>query len=53
MTYHEAENKLIVDALNRHGWNRTRAAEHLNIPRHVLVYRMKKYNIVEKRRNEE
>jgi DNA-binding NtrC family response regulator len=49
MTFHEAEKKLIVDALNRFGWNRTKAAAHLNIPRHVLVYRMKKYDITESR----
>lgn len=47
MTFHEAEKKLIVDALNRVGWNRTKAAAHLNIPRHVLIYRMKKYEITE------
>lgn len=45
LTFHEAEKNLIVDALHRTGWNRTRAARRLNIPRHVLVYRMKKYGI--------
>ena len=45
MTFHEAEEKLIREALDRCGWNRTKAAKHLNIPRHVLLYRMKKYNI--------
>jgi len=47
MTYQEAEEMLIVNALNRFAWNRTKAAEYLNIPRHVLIYRMKKYNITE------
>jgi transcriptional regulator with PAS, ATPase and Fis domain len=47
LTFHEAEKKLIADALNRFGWNRTKAAAHLNIPRHVLIYRMKKYEITE------
>jgi two-component system, NtrC family, response regulator len=45
VTFQEAEEKLITDALNMFAWNRTRAAKHLNIPRHVLVYRMKKYGI--------
>ena len=44
-TFHEAEEKLIRDALERSGWNRSRAARSLNIPRHVLLYRMKKYSI--------
>jgi len=41
----EAEQRLILTALERTGWNRTAAARNLNIPRHVLVYRMKKYEI--------
>jgi two-component system NtrC family response regulator len=47
LTFHEAEEKIIRGALDRCGWNRTKAAKHLNIPRHVLLYRMKKYNIDE------
>ncbi|MFH1699701.1 MAG: sigma-54 dependent transcriptional regulator [Candidatus Zixiibacteriota bacterium] len=45
ITFHEAEKNLVVNALNKCGWNRTRAAQYLNIPRHVLIYRMKKYEI--------
>ncbi len=45
LTFQEAEKKLIVDALNRTGWNRSQAAKVLNVPRHVLVYRMKKYGL--------
>lgn len=45
LTFHEAEKKLIIDALDRFGWNRSKAAEHLKIPRHILIYRMKKYGI--------
>jgi DNA-binding NtrC family response regulator len=45
LTFHDAERKLIVDALDRFAWNKTRAAEYLNIPRHVLLYRMKKYSL--------
>ena len=47
LTFHEAEKKLVIDALNKCGWNRSRAAEYLKIPRHVLIYRMKKYSITE------
>jgi two-component system NtrC family response regulator len=45
LTFQQAEEKLVRDALDRCGWNRTRAAKNLNIPRHVLIYRMKKYRI--------
>lgn len=40
-----AEKKLIVETLERTGWNRSQAAVQLGIPRHVLVYRMKKYGL--------
>jgi len=42
---HDATRRLIVDALDRCGWNKSKAAELLDIPRHVLIYRMKKYDI--------
>ncbi len=45
LTFHEAEKKLILDALTKSGWNRSKAAKDLNIPRHVLIYRMKKYGL--------
>ncbi|MEW5796038.1 MAG: sigma-54 dependent transcriptional regulator [Candidatus Zixiibacteriota bacterium] len=45
LTFYEAEKRLIVDALNRFGWNRTKAAAYLKIPRHILIYRMKKFEI--------
>ncbi|MCZ6766659.1 MAG: sigma-54 dependent transcriptional regulator [bacterium] len=44
-TFQEAEESLIRDALGRNGWNQSRAARSLDIPRHVLLYRMKKYGI--------
>jgi len=47
LTFHEAEERVIRDALARCGWNRTKAARYLEIPRHVLLYRMKKYDIRE------
>jgi len=51
LTFHEAEKKLIQEALTKAGWNRTQAARDLNIPRHVLVYRMKKYGLFSDRSN--
>lgn len=45
LTFHESERRLILQALERSGWNKTRAAELLNIPRHILIYRLQKYNI--------
>lgn len=47
VTFQEAEEQLVRGALARCGWNRTKAAKHLNMPRHVLIYRMKKYGIEE------
>jgi two-component system NtrC family response regulator len=47
LTFHEAEEKLVREALTQCGWNRTKAAKFLKIPRHVLLYRMKKYDIHE------
>ncbi len=45
LTYHDAEKKLILEALDRFGWNKSRAAKYLEIPRHVLLYRIKKYGL--------
>jgi two-component system NtrC family response regulator len=47
LTFQKAEENLVRDALQKCGWNRTRAAKYLNIPRHVLIYRIKKYGIKE------
>lgn len=44
-TFQEAEETLIRDALDACGWNRAEAARYLRIPRHVLIYRMKKHRI--------
>jgi len=41
----ESEKKMIIEALERSGWNQSRAAKRLEIQRHVLLYRIKKYNI--------
>ncbi|MBU0984542.1 MAG: sigma-54 dependent transcriptional regulator [candidate division Zixibacteria bacterium] len=45
MTYHDAEKQLILEALDKCGWNKSKAAKYLNIPRHVLLYRIKKYEL--------
>jgi two-component system NtrC family response regulator len=45
LTFHEAEKRLIQNALDKFAGNKSRAAEYLKIPRHVLIYRMKKYEL--------
>jgi two-component system NtrC family response regulator len=39
------EQEAVEEALRRCGWNQTRAAAFLRIPRHILVYRMEKFGI--------
>jgi two-component system NtrC family response regulator len=39
------EREAVLQALERTGWNQSRAAAFLRIPRHVLLYRMEKYGI--------
>jgi two-component system NtrC family response regulator len=41
----EAERELILEALRRSGWNQSRAAQLLRVPRHILLYRMEKFSI--------
>jgi DNA-binding NtrC family response regulator len=41
----EVVTSIIVQALERNGWNQARAARFLRIPRHILLYRMEKYGI--------
>jgi two-component system NtrC family response regulator len=45
LTLPEVERRAVVDALARSGWNQSSAARVLGIPRHVLLYRMKKFGI--------
>ncbi len=47
VSYRDAEKNLILDALRKTGWNKSKAAELLNIPRHILTYRVKKYGLSE------
>jgi two-component system NtrC family response regulator len=44
----EAEKALIVEALRRSGWNQSRAAQLLKVPRHLLLYRMEKFALPRK-----
>lgn len=41
----DAEKRMILSALGKTGHNKSKAAKILNIPRHKLVYRMKKFGI--------
>jgi len=43
----EAERDILVAALEKHGWNQTRAARDLGMTRNTLIYRMQKYRIRE------
>jgi len=45
VTLEEAEKNLITEALAKTGWNKSKAAKLLDIPRHVLIYRLKKFGI--------
>jgi two-component system NtrC family response regulator len=42
----QLEREVVMQALERNGWNQTAAARFLRIPRHTLIYRMEKYGIV-------
>lgn len=48
----EAEKRMILSALDKAGHNMSKAAKILKIPRHKLIYRMKKYGIDPKRDNQ-
>ena len=41
----QLEREVVVQALERNGWNQTAAARFLRIPRHTLIYRLEKYGI--------
>ena len=45
LSFDEIQKKLITDALEKTNQNRSKAAKLLKIPRHILVYRMKKYGL--------
>ncbi|MFH2055936.1 MAG: sigma 54-interacting transcriptional regulator, partial [bacterium] len=41
----QVEREAILRALERSGGNKSKAAKLLNVPRHVLIYRLKKYDL--------
>lgn len=41
----EVEKEILVQALQKHQWNQTRAARYLNISRKTLIYRMEKFGL--------
>lgn len=43
----EIEKEIIVQALEKHDWNQTRASRYLNISRKTLIYRMEKFGLGE------
>jgi two-component system NtrC family response regulator len=45
LSLEEVEKELILRALQKHGWNQSRAARYLGITRHTLLYRIEKHNI--------
>lgn len=45
----ELERDLILQALNRSHWNKTKAAKYLHISRHALQYRLVKYSLLDQR----
>ena len=46
-TLRDIERTAVVEALRASGWNRSRAARRLGVPRHILLYRIKKFGILE------
>jgi DNA-binding NtrC family response regulator len=45
LSLEDLERALILEALERHGWNQSRAASFLGLTRPTLVYRMEKHGI--------
>jgi len=39
------EKEILEQALEKNGWNQTRAARYLNISRKTLIYRMEKFGL--------
>jgi two-component system NtrC family response regulator len=44
-TLREIERAAVLDALRSSGWNQSRAARRLGVPRHILLYRIRKFDI--------
>lgn len=45
MSFDEVQKKMIYEALEKANHNKSKAAKLLKIPRHILVYRMKKFGL--------
>jgi two-component system NtrC family response regulator len=45
LSLEELERDLLAAALEKHGWNQSRAARYLGITRNTLIYRMQKYEL--------
>lgn len=41
----EVEKEILLQALEKHGWNQSQAAKYLNISRKTLIYRMEKFTL--------
>jgi two-component system NtrC family response regulator len=42
----QVEKEILLQALEKHGWNQTHAARYLNISRKTLIYRMEKFALL-------
>ncbi len=49
----DVEKEILVQALEKHQWNQTRAARYLDISRKTLIYRMEKFGLVGPQENSE
>jgi two-component system NtrC family response regulator len=45
ISFQDAERTLIIEAMTKAGGNKSKASRLLKIPRHILMYRLKKYNL--------
>lgn len=48
VTLADIERRAVLDALKASGGNRSQAARRLGVPRHILLYRLKKYRLDER-----
>jgi two-component system NtrC family response regulator len=50
--WEEVERDILLAALERHGWNQSRAARYLGMTRNTLIYRMQKFQLREPHKRE-
>ena len=48
----QVEKEILLQALEKTGWNQTRAAHYLNISRKTLIYRMEKFRLTQAGKDE-